>query len=76
MLADFEYPYRVVLDTYFEWENHQQVVSWLCETFGSDNNCVTWRPALSGTPSTAHPLFSTYMFVHEEDAALFALRWL
>ena len=71
-----DFSIRVSIDNYLEWQSHSEISAWCCENFGSENHCRTWRHALSGYPSRAHPEFSTWLFMHDEDAVLFKLRWL
>lgn len=71
-----EFPIRVSIDNHLEWQNHYEISSWCRDNFGSENHCLTWRHALSGAPSRADPEFSTWLFMHEEYAMLFGLRWL
>jgi len=73
--SNSEFRHRVTIDNYFEWQNHQEISAWCRERFGSDNHCITWRHALSGSPSRAHPEFSTWLFMEEGDAVLFRLTW-
>jgi hypothetical protein len=71
-----DFPIRVTIDNHLEWQNHYEISAWCSDNFGGDNHCLTWRHALSGSPSRADPEFSTWLFMHEEDAVLFKMRWL
>lgn len=70
------YPHRVTIDKMVEWRNHQEIIRWCRDAFGDDKQCITWQHALSGSPSMSHPEFSTYLFLHAEDALMFKMRWL
>lgn len=69
-------PHRVTIDRMLEYHMHWTIAIWLRRNFGADNHCVTWRHVLAGSPSINDPDFGTYAFLNEEDATLFAMRWL
>ena len=70
------YPHKINLDPGREQQLHWHLHTWCSLNFGRANYCVTWRPALSGSPSLDHPLAATWCFQHLADAVLFKLMWL
>jgi hypothetical protein len=70
-----DFPFRVTIDNHVEWEKHWEISAWCRDRFGDETHCITWRHALSGSPSRADPEFSTWLFMLEEDAVMFRLVW-
>ena len=73
--AKEEFPYRVTIDNYLEWTQHQEISAWCRKHFGDDTHMFRWRHCLAGTPSRADPEFSTWLFMDEEAAMQFKLTW-
>jgi len=69
------FPYRIKIGNHIDWTSHYDIQKWCKNQFGDDNHCVTWRHALSGSPSRLDPEFSTWLFANEEDAVLFKMVW-
>ena len=69
------FPYRIEIDNHLEWIMHYDIARWCRTQFGEHNHCITWRHALSGMPSRNDPEFSTWLFLHEEEAMLFKMVW-
>ena len=70
-----DFPHRVEIDNRSEWLHHHEMSRWCMDNLGWEGHCLTWRHALSGSPSRADPLFSTWLFMREEDAVLFRMVW-
>ena len=72
---DHEYPWWVEIANQLEWHSHYDIIDWGVNMWGFDSWCVTWKGALSGSPSRSHKLFSTYFFKNYDDAIIFSITW-
>lgn len=74
---DTRYPYQVTINTTVEMNYHWDIYDWCRDNFGDPGTSDRmFRPMLSGSPAMWDSGFSTWLFVKEEHAALFKLRWL
>lgn len=69
-------PYKVLINRWVELDNHYDILYWLCEQFGAENNGKTFQHAMfAGQREITDPNFSKYLFMNQADAVQFNLVW-
>ena len=69
-------PYNVRINRWIESDNHYDILYWLCDQFGAENNGKTFQHAIfDGQREITDPNFGKYLFKYQADAVQFSLVW-
>ena len=67
--------FKITINRWVEFDKHWDILYWLCDQFGPENNGIIFKHELIGSYSIENPTFSTYSFINQTDATLFNLTW-